>query len=143
MRYLAIDYGTKMTGLAICDPSETIVSPLSVLATSKDLISKIADVVKNEGVGAIVLGLPMNMDDSIGPQARIVHEFANELKNMVSVPIYFQDERLSTYAAEGKLVSRELTRGKKRKRLDAVAAAEILQAFFDSRNSPPRINPVR
>jgi putative Holliday junction resolvase len=135
MRYLAIDYGTKTTGLAICDPTETVVSPLVVLPTSKDLISKIVDIVKNESVQAIVLGLPMNMDDSIGPQAKIVQDFANELKKMVTVPIYFQDERLSTFAAEEKLISRELTQGKKRKRLDAVAAAEILQAFLDAKNS--------
>jgi putative Holliday junction resolvase len=73
------------------------------------------------------------MDGSAGPQAKVVEGFAGILKQMVTVPIYFQDERLSTFAAEGKLVSRELTRKKKRRRLDAVAAAEILQAYLDSK----------
>lgn len=135
MRYLAIDYGTKTTGLAICDQTETIVSPLVVLQTSKDLPAKIIEIVKNEGVEAVVLGLPFNMNDSIGPQAKIVEEFAEKLRKIVTVPIFFQDERLSTFAAEKKIASRELTRKKKRKRLDAVAAAEILQAFLDEKHS--------
>jgi putative holliday junction resolvase len=132
MRYLAIDYGVKSTGLAICDPSESFVSPHSVLPTSKDLIDKIVDVIKNENVEAIVIGLPLNMDGSSGRQAKIVEEFAGQLKKMVTVPIYFQDERLTSFAAEEKLLARDLTLKKKKKRLDALAAAEILQAFLDS-----------
>jgi putative Holliday junction resolvase len=133
MRYLAIDYGTKSTGLAICDPSETIVSPLLVLPNPKNLLDKIAEIIEAESVEAVVLGLPLNMDGSAGPQAKLVEGFADKLKKMVTVPIYFQDERLTTFAAEGKLVERDLTRKKKKKRLDAVAAAEILQAFLDSK----------
>jgi putative Holliday junction resolvase len=133
MRYLAIDYGTKRTGLAICDPTETIVSPLAGLATAKGLLDKILEIARSENVEAVVVGLPMNMDDSIGPQAKIVQEFAEKLKKFISVPIYLQDERLTTFAAEGKLVERELTRKKKKKRIDALAAAEILQAFLDSK----------
>ncbi|MBN2020303.1 MAG: Holliday junction resolvase RuvX [Sedimentisphaerales bacterium] len=133
MRYLAIDYGTKTTGLAICDPSETIVSPLAVLSNDRDIVDKILEIIKREGAEAIVMGLPFNMNDSIGPQARIVQEFAGTLGKNLTITIYFQDERLTTFAAEEKLVSRELTRGKKKKRLDAVAAGEILQAFLDSK----------
>jgi putative Holliday junction resolvase len=73
------------------------------------------------------------MDGTVGNQAKIVQDFADKLKKMVAVPIYFQDERLSTFAAEGKLRAADLTRKKKRRRLDAVAAAEILQAFLDSK----------
>ncbi len=131
MRYLAIDYGTKRTGLAICDSGETIVSPLVVIQEQKDLLKKIADVVRTEGVEAIVLGLPLNMDESEGPQARIVLKFADQLKEHVGLPIHFQDERLSSFGAEDKLASAELTRGKKKKRLDAIAAAEILEAFLE------------
>jgi len=133
MRYLAIDYGTKSTGLAICDPSETIVSPLAVLSSGKDLVAKILEFIKTEPVSAVVFGLPLNMDGTVGNQAKIVQDFADKLKKMVAVPIYFQDERLSTFAAEGKLRAADLTRKKKRRRLDAVAAAEILQAFLDSK----------
>jgi putative Holliday junction resolvase len=136
MRYLAIDYGTKSTGLAICDPSETIVSPLAVFSSGKDLAAKIIEIIKAESVSAIVFGLPLNMDGSSGAQAKIVQDFAGNLVKMVTVPVYLQDERLSTFAAQEKLLAADLTRKKKRKRLDAVAAAEILQAFLDSKPRP-------
>jgi len=137
MRYLAIDYGTKTTGLAICDPTETIVSPLASLATAKGLISRILAIIDSENVSAIVLGLPLNMDGSSGGQAEIIRAFAEKLKEHISIPIFFQDERLTTFAAEGKLVERELTRKKKRARIDALAAAEILQQFLDSKHPTP------
>ncbi len=133
MRYLAIDYGTKRTGLAICDAGEIIVSPLAVLQGQKELLKKIVEVVKDESVEAVVLGLPLNMDDTEGPQTKLVLKFAEHLRKRLDVPIHFQDERLSSFSAEDKLASTELTRGKKRKRLDAVAAAEILEAFLQRR----------
>jgi len=131
MRYLAIDYGTKRTGLAICDPDETIVSPLDVIEGHHDLTAKIADIVTKEGVGAIVLGLPLNMDDSAGAQAKLAFQFAEQLEKELVIPVYFQDERLTSYAADDKLTAAQLTRKKKTKHLDAVAAAEILEAFLE------------
>ena len=135
MRYLAIDFGNKRTGLAICDPSEKIVSPFAVIEGQKDLVKKIADTVKNENVEAVVLGLPLNMDDSKGPQVERVFRFAEQLKKHLQIPIHFQDERLSSFGAEGKLAPAELTRKKKKKWLDAVAAAEILEAFLEQKNA--------
>jgi putative holliday junction resolvase len=135
MRYLSIDYGNKKTGLAICDSTETIVSPLTVLPTSKDLSGKIADIVKNEGAQTIILGLPFNMDDSIGPQAKKVQEFAGEIRKLVTVPVLFQDERLSTFSAKEKMIAMELTHKGKKRRIDAIAAAEILQSFLDAKRS--------
>jgi len=135
MRYLAIDYGTKHTGLAICDAVETIASPLAVIQGQKDLLKKIADVVETENVEAIVMGLPLNMDDSQGPQAKLVFKFADQLKAHIDIPIYFQDERLSTFSAEEKLAAADFTRAKKKKRLDAIAAAEILEAFLEDKRA--------
>ncbi|MDD5327323.1 MAG: Holliday junction resolvase RuvX [Phycisphaerae bacterium] len=134
MRYLAIDYGGKRTGLAICDSAETIASPLLVIEGQKELVKKIVDVVKSEEVEAIVLGLPLNMDDSKGPQVESVNRFAEQLKANLDVPIHFQDERLTSFSAEGKLAPAEFTRKKKKKRLDAIAAAEILEAFLQQKN---------
>lgn len=133
MRYLAIDYGMKRTGLAICDAQETIASPLAVVQGHKDLIARIRKIVASEGIGGIVVGLPLNMDDSEGPQARLVQAFAKELGRQVQIPIHLQDERLSSFAAEEKLHEFGLTRGKKRERLDALAAADILQTFLDQK----------
>ena len=131
MRYLAIDYGTKRTGLAICDSDEIIVSPLAVIQGQKELLRKISEVVKAEGVGAIVLGLPLNMDDSEGPQAKLVLKFADRLKEHLDLPVHLQDERLSSFSAEQKLAAAEFTRRKRKKRLDAIAAAEILEVFLE------------
>ncbi len=133
MRYLAIDYGTKRTGLAVCDAGETIASPLAVVQGSKDLIERIKRVVASEGIGALIVGLPLNMDGTEGPQAKLVRAFAGRLGGQIPLPVHFQDERLSSFAAEQKLQDIGLTRGKKRQRLDALAAADILQTFLDQK----------
>ena len=144
MRYLAIDYGTKRTGLAICDSAETIVSPLAIIHGQKELLKEIAQIVEAEKVEAVVLGLPLNMDDSEGPQSKIVLEFAGKLKEYLHIPVHFQDERLSSFGAEDKLASAKFTRGKRRKRLDALAAAEILEAFLEQKEntSEPETDPA-
>jgi len=133
MRYLAIDYGTKRTGLAICDRAETIASPLTVIQGKKELLKKIAEVVEAENVEAVVLGLPLNMTGSESSQTKLVLKFAGQLKDHLHIPVHLQDERLSSFSAEEKLASANFTRGKMRKRLDAVAAAEILEAFLEQK----------
>jgi putative Holliday junction resolvase len=135
MRYLAIDHGSKRTGLAICDAEETIASPLRVLNSRADVLTRIAEIVQAEGVGAIVLGLPLNMDGSEGPQAAKARAFAEQLGRQVGLAIYFQDERLSSFGAQEKLAPAGLSRARKRDLLDAVAAAEILQSFLEERTS--------
>jgi len=134
MKYLAIDYGTKRTGLALCDRDETIASPFVVIDDKANLLEKIKHIVKEQNVDAIVLGLPLNMDDTEGPQAKAVRRLAEKLIDALAVPVYFQDERLSSFSAEDKLLPAGLTEKKKRKRVDAVAAAEILQSFLENKN---------
>jgi putative holliday junction resolvase len=135
MRYLAIDYGNKRTGLAICDPTETIVSPLDVIKNENVLLSHIAELIKSENVGAIILGLPLNMDDSTGPQAKIIKKFAKRLKKHIDIPIHFQDERLSSFAAQAEFADVEISKKAKKERLDAVAAAHILEAFLEHKRT--------
>jgi len=135
MRYLGIDYGQKRTGLAVCDAGEVIASPLKVLTVSQDcLVAGIAEIVRRENVDAIVLGLPLNMDGTAGYQAKRVRAFAAQMKDRIDVSIYLHDERLSSFEAQGKLAGVELTRKKKKQRLDAVAAAFILQSFLDEKH---------
>lgn len=136
MRYLAIDHGTRRTGLAICDANEVIASPLCVLHGQKNALAKIAQIALDEEVGAIVLGLPLNMDGSEGPQARKARAFGQQLRQHVQVPVYLHDERLSSFGAREKLESTGLPRIKQRGLVDAVAAAEILQSFLDQRPRP-------
>jgi putative Holliday junction resolvase len=135
MRYLAIDYGTKRTGLAICDAMETITSPLAVLHGQKELLKKITEIVDAENVEAIVLGLPLNMAGSESSQTKLVLKFADKLKDRLSIPIHLQDERLSSFSAEEKIAPADFTRDKRKKRIDAIAAAEILEAFLERKTT--------
>lgn len=128
-----MDYGRKRTGLAVCDEGETMASPLAVVEGTTGLIERIKQTIAREKVGAIVLGLPLNMDGTEGPQAAEVRTFGGLLHQRLGVAVEFFDERLSSFDAEGKLGEMDLTRGKKKKRLDAIAAAAFLQAFLDSR----------
>ncbi len=131
MRYMAIDFGDKRTGLAVCDADETIASPLTVLTGQGALPERIAEAIKTQQIDAVVLGLPLNMDGTEGGRVKIVRKFAEELITFIDVPVQFHDERLSSFDAEGKFAGSELTRKQKKRRLDAVAAATILQSFLD------------
>lgn len=131
MRYLAIDYGLKRIGLAICDPSEIISSPLTVIKNSDKLIDEIAKIIDSESVEALVIGLPLNMDGSVGPQAEITQKFAQQLEKAVDIPIHFQDERLSTFEAEQKLNAADIKKTKAP--IDAIAAAQFLEDFLQQK----------
>jgi len=108
-------------------------SPLVVVEGTTGLIERIKQTIAREKIGAVVLGLPLNMDGTEGPQAAEVRTFGGLLQKRLGVAVEFFDERLSSFDAEEKLVGMDLTRGKKKKRLDAIAAAAFLQAFLDSR----------
>ena len=136
MIIVSVDYGLKRTGIAICDRNETICSPLEVLTvTGELLLRKIASIVDEYRADAILLGLPYNMDGTEGPQAKKVRVFGDQLAKLTGIEILYQDERLSSEYASEMLRPAELTRKKKKQRLDAVAAAAILQAFIETRKS--------
>lgn len=138
MRYLAVDYGEKRTGLAMCDAQEQIASPFAVLTGQGKLADRIAEIIDAEEAEAVVLGLPLNMDGSEGAAVKRLRKFASELGEKVDVEIFFHDERLSSFHAEGQFAGMDMTRNQKRRRLDAVAAAAILRDFLDKRhNSGP------
>jgi putative Holliday junction resolvase len=137
MKLLAIDYGLKRTGLAVCDPSQTICSPYGILDSTKNLIGRLTEIIAEENVEAVVVGLPINMDDTEGPQAKTVREFAEKLKTKINIPVHFQDERLTSFAADEKLNAIEMSPREKKKRRDALAAAQILQAFLDNNQPEP------
>ena len=135
MRYLAIDYGNKRSGLAICDQAETLASPLAVITGQKQLIQKIDEIIKKENVEAVVIGLPLNMDGTQSTQTKLVLKFAKNLKDHLNIPVHLHDERLSSFGARQKLTSANYTRGKRKKRLDAVAAADILESFLEQKTN--------
>lgn len=135
MRYLAIDHGEKRTGLAISDASETLVSPHSVIETTnaEELLRRISEVLDDEKIDAVVVGLPINMDGTEGPRSRKVRQFALAMQQRTDKQVYLHDERLSSFEADCLVGDLELTRKKKKKRLDAIAAAAILQSFFEQK----------
>ncbi|MBN1844149.1 MAG: Holliday junction resolvase RuvX [Sedimentisphaerales bacterium] len=137
MRYLAIDYGEKRLGLALSDPSETIVSPLRQIAVSSGRFDQVwpvlRDIVGEYGVAALVVGLPLLMDGREGAQARRARRFAQALEREVLPTVHLQDERLSSHAAEEVLSGQGLTSGQRRRRRDMLAACEILREFLQRR----------
>ncbi|MHC5103409.1 MAG: Holliday junction resolvase RuvX, partial [Planctomycetota bacterium] len=101
MRYLAIDHGQKRTGLAISDASETLVSPHSVIETAseEELLRRISDVLVAEGIDAIVVGLPINMDGTESDRSLKVRQFVLAMQELTDKPVHFHDERLSSFEA--------------------------------------------
>jgi len=134
MRYLAVDHGEKRTGLAICDKAETMASPLKVIVGQGGLVKQIVKIIQDECIETVVIGLPLNMDSTEGPRAKSVRDFGDLLETAAQVPVIYFDERLSSFDAENKLAGLDLTRKKKKKHLDAVAAASILEAFLDNKH---------
>jgi len=137
MRTLAIDFGEKRIGLAISDEGGNLASPLEVIEAS-GAEAKIERVVKEEGVGRIVVGIPLNMDGSFGPAAAKAARWGRKLRATLGVELILVDERLSSFEAEQtlrrrKMAGEKLTRQKKKSRLDALAAAGILQAYLDGK----------
>ena len=134
-RFLGIDHGSKRIGLAVSDPGATLASPLTTIdaATNfSDQVAAILSYAKEFEIDAFVIGLPLNMDDTEGNQAKTVRRFGAELLRISGKPVHYWDERLSSHAAEDLLRPAELTRKKRKARLDRVAAQIMLQEFLDS-----------
>ena len=142
MRTLAIDLGERRVGLALSDAGGTLATPLEVVA-ARAALARLLQIVHENDVRRLVVGLPLNMDDTIGPAARKTIQWGQNLAAQTGLPVIFIDERLSSFEAEQSLASqkragRKLTRKKKKQTLDALAAADFLQAFLDGRLSPIR-----
>ena len=132
MRYLAIDLGDKRTGLAVGDNELRMAQPVCVLQIPIGdlLIKAITKAIEEQGVGALVMGLPLNMDGSLGQRVEITKTFAEKLRAATNLDIHFQDERLTSSAAEERLSGSGKTHKQKKKMRDALAAAEILNDFL-------------
>jgi putative Holliday junction resolvase len=143
VRTLGIDYGLSRTGLALSDEGGKFASPIDVLETAS-CEPRILKLIETESIQRLIVGLPLNMDDTIGPQAKATIAWARNLAKLANKPLMFVDERLSSFAAEQKLIDRKraggkMTRGQKKQRLDAHAAADFLQAFLDGKLAPIEI----
>ena len=138
-RLLSIDLGEKTIGLALSDPERIIASPLVTLHRtrfSKD-VETLRALMDEHGIGAIVIGLPLNMDGSEGPRCQSVCQFADNLLEKMDVPIAFWDERLSTVAVTRTLLEADMSRKRRGEVVDKMAAAYILQGALDRMKETP------
>jgi putative Holliday junction resolvase len=147
VRFLAVDLGDKRTGLALGDDETRLVTPVGVVEVAisvrggEALLETLARSVKEQlgerkSPGELVVGLPLNMDGTEGPRARIVREFGARLAAACGRAVHFYDERLTSADAEWSLARSGLTHGRKKQKRDALAAAAILRDFLESRKNP-------
>lgn len=139
MKIMAVDYGDVRTGLAACDRTEFLASPIGVIQ-EYDLdrtVEQVAYAVEEYQIGMVVVGHPVNMDGSEGERAQKCELFAEKLRAMVSVPVVLWDERSTTVTAH-QYLNLTNTRGKKRKEVvDEVAATIILESYLAYRRNHP------
>jgi putative Holliday junction resolvase len=136
MRVLALDLGSKRIGVAVSDRSGTIASPLTVLTRTGSRPEdhrRITALVEEEEAELVVVGLPLSLDGRTGPAARGAMAEAEELSSVVGVPVETFDERLTTVSADRVLLEQGMRAEVRRRVVDKVAAAVMLQAWLDGR----------
>jgi len=135
MRYIGLDLGTKTLGISISDETKTIASPLKTLRFSEnnndEILNELEAIVKEFNVEKIVLGLPKNMNNTIGERALVTMEFQKKISDLLNIPVILQDERLSTVSAHNYLLEANVSRKKRKGVVDKMAANIILQTYLD------------
>ncbi len=134
VRILALDVGEQRIGVAISDPLGTIAQPLMTIRRNDTSMDEIVQIAREKEVEEIVVGLPVNMNGTSGPQADAVREFAALLAERIDIPLVFVDERLSTVEAEKLMISADVSRRKRKGTIDSVAAAIILEKRLRDRH---------
>ena len=130
-RWLGLDHGAKRIGLAVGETTTGIATPLEVISAEpfNEVIRRVLDLAEQYGAGGIVVGWPLNMDDTEGNQARLARRMARDIAHRTHLAVRIWDERLSSFAAD-KALAGYLTRKQKKARQDAVAAASMLADFL-------------
>lgn len=135
MRYMGLDLGTKTLGISISDTTLTIASLYDTLRFMENdfdsLIPKLKEIIEEEDITKIILGLPKNMNNTIGPRAIATMEFGEKLKSNLNIDVVLQDERLSTVEATNYMLEADMSRKKRHKKIDSLAANIILQTYLD------------
>jgi putative Holliday junction resolvase len=135
MIILALDVGAARIGVAEGDPTGLLATPRGVIRrrSTTSAVAAVARAVAEAGAGLVVVGLPISLDGTLNAQARAVQGFAERLRRALPVPVVYWDERLSTVAAEEALRAAGVRPDRIRERVDAAAAAIILQGYLDER----------
>lgn len=134
-RSLGLDIGDKRIGVAISDPEGKLASPLTIINCQGDIadVAAITDIISQQQVKQVIVGLPRSMDGSLGKQAEKVKAFAQKLCSQAKVPIEFRDERLTTVSAKRLMQAISIKKPKGKAKHDAIAATLILQGYLDER----------
>ena len=138
-RIIGLDFGSKTVGVAISDPLLITAQELVTITRKKpkalrDTLRRISDLCSEYDVGLILMGLPLNMDGSEGERCVLTREFAAALSERTGLEVVFHDERLTTWEADEILHENEVDPADRKKYIDQVAAAIILQEYLDERN---------
>lgn len=134
MKYLGLDLGTRTLGLAISDSLGIIATSYKILRHDEDydsLLPMLKEEIEKNHIEALVLGFPKNMNNSVGERGEIALAFKEKLEEEFQLPVYMQDERLTTRQAESLLISNDTSRKKRKKVIDSLAATIILQSYLD------------
>lgn len=135
MRCLGLDLGSKSLGLAISDRTNFIASVYKTIFFKEDdynsLIEPLREIILKEEIGTLVLGLPKNMNNSLGTRAMITLEFKEMLEKEFNLPVVMEDERLTSVISNNILISANISRNKRKKKVDGMAAEIILQGYLD------------
>lgn len=133
-KLLGLDVGSKTIGVAISDATRTVASPLETINRKKFSIDikLLEEVIKQNSIAGLVVGLPINMQGEDTPQTQSVRQFARNILKEFDIPILFWDERFSSSAVEKTLIEADMSRAKRAKVIDKMAASYILQGFLDS-----------
>ena len=133
MRYLALDHGTKRIGVAVSDELKMIAQPLEFIPTEPfdAFLVRLKQIISEKEVELVFIGMPRNMDGTYGPAAQKVQEFIAQLKPTISVPIKTLDERLTSAQANRVLLQGNVRRADRKQKVDAMAAAILLQSYLD------------
>ena len=133
MRVMGLDVGSRTIGVALSDPLGWTAQGLEVIRRknlAQDMF-RLKEIMKEFEVSGIVVGVPLNMNGTVGPQAESVLGFIEEFRTETGMPVETWDERLSTVAAEKMLISADVSRSKRKKVIDKMAAVMILQGYLD------------
>ncbi|UCD54917.1 MAG: Holliday junction resolvase RuvX [Candidatus Omnitrophota bacterium] len=137
MKILGLDIGSKRIGVAVSDPLGITAQGLLTLEKTKDadFIKRLRDIILKEEIKEIVVGLPLNMNGSCGPQAKGAISFADNLKDKFEIPVKLWDERMSTMEVERIMIQADTSRSKRKKKIDKLAAQVILQSYLNARGN--------
>lgn len=135
MRYMGLDLGSKTLGVAISDPTKTIANVLTTIRFKDEnydlLISPLADIIKEYQISKIILGYPKTMNNTVGERAMITLAFKEKLENNFNIEVIMEDERLTSVISNNVLIEADLSRKKRKQKVDGIAAEIILQGYLD------------